>query len=66
MATHGRRWFTAFYVYVHHDFIASVIASSTTPTRLLRQSQTASAVSAIVRLTTAVEAFSASLLSHMA
>jgi hypothetical protein len=27
MTTLGRRWFTAFYIYVQHDFIASVIAS---------------------------------------
>jgi hypothetical protein len=36
MATLGRRWFVAFYIYVQHDFIATVIASfSTTPARLL-------------------------------
>jgi hypothetical protein len=36
MASHGRRWFAAFYIYVQHDFIASVIASfQTTPARLL-------------------------------
>jgi hypothetical protein len=67
MATVGRHWFAAFYVYVQHDFIASVIASfSTTPARLLRQSRTASALSAVVRLATFVEAFSVSLLSDMA
>jgi hypothetical protein len=67
MATLGRRWFAAFNVYIQHGFIASVIASfSTTPARLLRQSRTASALSAIVRLATVVEAFSASLLSDMA
>jgi hypothetical protein len=67
MATLGHRWFTAFYVYVQHDFIANVIASfSTTPARLLRQPQTASALSAVVRLTTVAESFSASLLSDMA
>jgi hypothetical protein len=67
MAHLGRRSFTAFYVYVQHDFIASVIASFlTTPARLLRQPLTASALSAIVHLATVVEAFSASLLSDMA
>jgi hypothetical protein len=67
MATLGRRWFVAFYVYVQHDFIASVIASfSTTPARLLRQPRTASALSVVMRLTIVVEAFSASLLSDMA
>jgi hypothetical protein len=36
MATLGHRWFTAFYVYVQHDFITSGIALfSTTPARLL-------------------------------
>jgi hypothetical protein len=63
----GRRWFVAFYVYIQHDFIASIIASfSTTPARLLRQPRNASALSADVRLATVVEAFSASLLSDMA
>jgi hypothetical protein len=67
MTSLGRRWFAAFYVYVQHDFIASVIALFlTTPARLLRQPRTASALSAVVRLTTVVEAFSASLLSDMA
>jgi hypothetical protein len=67
MTTLGRRWFAAFSVYVQHDFIASVIASfSTTLARLLRQPRTASALSAVVRLATVVEAFSASLLSDMA
>jgi hypothetical protein len=66
LATLGRRWFTAFYVYVQHDFIASIIATfSTTPARLLRQPRIASALSSIVRLATVVEAFSASLLSDM-
>jgi hypothetical protein len=66
MATLGRRWFAAFYVYVQHDFIASVIASfSTTPARLLRQPRTVSTLSALVRLATVVETFSASLLSDM-
>jgi hypothetical protein len=66
MATLGRRWFTTFYVYVQHDFIASVIASfSTTPARLLQQPQIPSALSAVVRLATIVEAFSTSLLSDM-
>jgi hypothetical protein len=66
MATFGRRWFAAFYVYVQHDFIASVIASFlTTPARLLRQPQTASALSAVVCLASVVESFSASLLSDM-
>jgi hypothetical protein len=67
MASLGRRWFAAFYVYFQHDFIASVIASfSTTLACLLRQPRTASALSAVVRLATVVEAFSASLLSNMA
>jgi hypothetical protein len=67
MATLGHRWFAAFYVYVQHVFIASVIASfSTTPARLLRQPQTASTLSAVVHLATVVEAFSTSLLSDMA
>jgi hypothetical protein len=67
MATLGRRWFAAFYLYIQHDFIASVIASfSTTPARLLRQPRTASALSAVVRLATVVESFSASLLSDIA
>jgi hypothetical protein len=67
MATLGHRWFTAFYVYVQHDFIASVIASLlTTPARLLRQPRTASALLTVVRLATVVEAFSASLLSDIA
>jgi hypothetical protein len=36
MATLGRRWFATFYVYVQHDFIASIITSfSITPARLL-------------------------------
>jgi hypothetical protein len=66
-STLGRRWFTAFYVYVQHDFITSVIASfSTTPAHLLRQPRTASALSAVVHLATVMEAFSASLLSDMA
>jgi hypothetical protein len=66
MTSLGRRWFAAFYVYVQHDFIASVIALFlTTPARLLRQPRTASALSAVVHLTTIVEAFSASLLSDM-
>jgi hypothetical protein len=64
--TLGRRWFVAFYVYIQHDFIASVIASfSTTPARLLRQPQTTLLPFAVVRLTTVVEVFSASLLSDM-
>jgi hypothetical protein len=67
MATLGRHWFALFYVYVQHDFIASVIASfSTTPARLLRQPRTEPALSAIVLLTTVVESFSASLFSDMA
>jgi hypothetical protein len=67
MTTLGRCWFAAFYVYARHDFIASVIALfSTTPTRLLRQPQTASAPFAVVCLATVVEAFSASILSDMA
>jgi hypothetical protein len=67
MTTLGHRWFAAFYVYIHHDFIASVIASfSPTPARLLRQPRTAPAPFAVVHLTTVVEAFSASLLSDMA
>jgi hypothetical protein len=67
MATLGRRWFAAFYVYVQHDFIASIIASfSTIPARLLRQPRIASAHSTLVRLATVVEAFSASLLSDIA
>jgi hypothetical protein len=67
MATLGRRWFAAFYVYVQHDFIASVIASfSLTPARLLRQPRTAPAPFAVVHLATVMEAFSASLLSDMA
>jgi hypothetical protein len=67
MATLGRRWSAAFYVYVQHDFIANIIASfSTTHARLLRQPRTTSALSAVVRLATVVEAFSASLLSNMA
>jgi hypothetical protein len=67
MATFGCRWFAAFYVYVQHDFIVTVIASfSTTPSCLLQQPRTALALSAVVRLTTIVEAFSASLLSDMA
>jgi hypothetical protein len=34
----GHHWFAAFYVYVQHDFIASIIASFLiTPARLLRQ-----------------------------
>jgi hypothetical protein len=67
MTTLGRRWFAAFYVYVQHDFIASVIASfSPTPSRLLRQPRTAPAPFAVVHLATVVEAFSASLLSDMA
>jgi hypothetical protein len=67
MTTLGRRWFAAFYIYVHHDFIASVIASfSTTPARLLQQQWTASAPFAVVCLAAIVEAFSASLLSDMA
>jgi hypothetical protein len=67
MTTLGRCWFTAFYVYVQHDFIASVIASfSPTPARLLRQPRTALASFAVVRLATVVEAFSTSLLSDMA
>jgi hypothetical protein len=66
MTSLGHRWFAAFYVYVQHDFIASVIALFlTTPTRLLRQPRTASALSAVVLLATVVEAFSASLLSDM-
>jgi hypothetical protein len=36
MATLGHRWFAAFYVYVQHDFIASIITSFLTiPARLL-------------------------------
>jgi hypothetical protein len=67
MATLGRCWFAAFYVYVQHDFIASVIASfSPTPAHLLRQPRTAPAPFADVRLATVVEAFSTSLLSDMA
>jgi hypothetical protein len=67
MATLGRRWFAAFYVYVQHDFIVSVIASSsTTPACLLRQPRTASALSAVVRLAAIVESFSASLFFDMA
>jgi hypothetical protein len=67
MATLGRRWFAAFYVYVQQDFIASVIASfSTTPACLLRQPRTASALSAVVRLAAVMESFSASLFSDMA
>jgi hypothetical protein len=67
MAILGCRWFAAFYVYVHHDFIASVIASfSTIPARLLRQPRTAPAHFAVVHLATIMEAFSASLLSDMA
>jgi hypothetical protein len=67
MATLGRRWFATFYVCVQHDFIANVIASfSTTPAHLLRQPRTASALSAVVRLATVVEVFSASLLFDMA
>jgi hypothetical protein len=66
MATLGRRWFTAFYLYIQHDFIANVITSfSTTPARLLRQPRTALALSAVVRLATIVESFSASLLFDM-
>jgi hypothetical protein len=66
MATLGHRWFATFYVYVQHDFIASIIASfSTTPARLLRQPRNALALSAVVRLAIVVEAFSASLLSDM-
>jgi uncharacterized membrane protein YjjP (DUF1212 family) len=64
MTTLGRRWFTAFCVYVQHDFIASVIASfSTTLAHLLRQPWTALAPSffAALRLATVVEAFSAHL-----
>jgi hypothetical protein len=67
MTTLGHRLFAAFYVYIQHDFIASVIASfSTTPARLLRQTRTALALSAVVRLATVIEAFSASILSDMA
>jgi hypothetical protein len=66
MTTLGCCWFAAFYVYVQHDFIASVIASfSTTPAHLLRQPQTASEPFAVVSHATVVEAFSASLLSDM-
>jgi hypothetical protein len=35
MTTLGLRWFAAFYVYVQHDFIASVIASFSTTGALL-------------------------------
>jgi hypothetical protein len=67
MAILGRRWFAAFYVYVQHDFIISVIASfSTTPACLLRQPRSASALSVVVRLAAVVESFSASLFSDMA
>jgi hypothetical protein len=69
VTTLGRRWFAAFCVYVQHDFIASVITLFiTTPARLLRQPQTASAPSlfAALHLTTVVEFFSARLLSDMA
>jgi hypothetical protein len=69
MTTLGRRWFATFYVYDQHDFIASVIASfSSTPTRLLRQSRTASAPSlfAALCLATVMESFSVRLLSDMA
>jgi hypothetical protein len=67
MATLGHHWFAAFYVYVQHDFISSIIASfSSTPAHLLRQPWTVLALSAVVRLTTIMEAFSASLLPDMA
>jgi hypothetical protein len=69
MTTLGRCWFAIFYVYVQHDFIASIIASfSTTPAHLLRQPWTASAPSLFtaLHLATVVEAFSAHLLSDMA
>jgi hypothetical protein len=67
MTTLGHRWFAAFYVYVQHDFIASVIATfSTTPAHLLRQPRTALTPFAVMRLATIMEAFSASLLSDMA
>jgi hypothetical protein len=69
MATFGHCWFAAFYVYVQHDFIASVIALFiTTPARLLRQPRATSAPSlfAALRLATVVESFSASLFSDMA
>jgi hypothetical protein len=67
MITLGLCWFADFYVYVQHDFIASIIASfSTTPAHLLRQPRNASAPFAVVRVATIVEAFSASLLSDMA
>jgi hypothetical protein len=69
MTTLGRRWFATFCVYVHHDFIASIIALFiTTPAHLLRQPRTASAPSlfAALRLATVVESFSARLLSDMA
>jgi hypothetical protein len=67
MITLGLCWFADFYVYVQHDFIASIIASfSTTPAHLLRKPWNASAPFAVVRLATVVEAFSASLLSDMA
>jgi hypothetical protein len=69
MTTLGHRWFAAFCVYVQHDFITSVIALFiTTPARLLRQPQTASAPSlfAALRLATIMESFSARLLSDMA
>jgi hypothetical protein len=69
MTTLGRRWFAALYIFIQHDFIASVIAPSpTTPAHLLRQPRTASAPSlfATLRLATVAEAFSASLLSDMA
>jgi hypothetical protein len=67
MTTLGCCWFVAFYIYVQHDFIASIIASfSPTPARLLRQPQTAPAPFAIVCLAALTEAFSASLLSDMA
>jgi hypothetical protein len=36
MATLGHHWFAAFYLYIQHEFIASVIASFlTTPAHLL-------------------------------
>jgi hypothetical protein len=67
MTTLGRRWFTAFYIYVQHDFIASVITLFlTTPACRLRQQRTASTPFAVVRLATVMEAFSASILSDMA
>jgi hypothetical protein len=67
MTTLGHRWFVAFSIFVQRDFIASVIApSSTTPAHLLRQPRTAATPFAVVRLATIVEAFSASLLSDMA